>query len=53
MASIERTAYPRFKRNPLVKELEALYTPTKDELDFARAMARKAQPRLGLPLLLI
>lgn len=52
MASIERTAYPRFKRNPLVKELEVLYTPTKDELDFARAMARKAQPRLGLLLLL-
>ena len=41
MASIERTAYPRFKRSPLVKELEVLYTPTKDELDFARAMARK------------
>jgi TnpA family transposase len=52
MASIERTAYPRFKRNSLVKELDALYTPTKDELDFARAMARKAQPRLGLLLLL-
>ncbi len=30
-----------------------LFTPpTKDELDFARAMARKAQPRLGLLLLL-
>ncbi len=52
MASIERTAYPRFKRNPLAKELEALYTPSDDELDFARVLARKAQPRLGLLLLL-
>lgn len=52
MASIERTAYPRFKRTPLVKELNALYTPTDDELSFARILARKAQPRFGLLLLL-
>ena len=52
MASIERTAYPRFKRNPLAKELDALYTPTDDELSFARALARKAQSRFGLLLLL-
>lgn len=52
MASIERTAYPRFKRNPLAKELDALYTPTNDELSFARALARKAQSRFGLLLLL-
>ncbi len=52
MASIERTAYPRFKRSPLAKELEALYTPTDDELSFANALARKAQPRFGLLLLL-
>ncbi len=50
MASIERTAYPRFKRNPLAKELDALYTPTKDELDFARAMARKESERCELTL---
>ncbi|GAB1532129.1 hypothetical protein YSY22_35510 [Brevibacillus formosus] len=28
MASIERTAYPRFKRNPTSKELHEVYTPT-------------------------
>ncbi|TBR12685.1 MAG: DUF4158 domain-containing protein [Rugosibacter sp.] len=48
MASIEHTAYPRFKRSPSARELEALYTPTSDELSFAR----KAQPRFGLLLLL-
>ena len=52
MASIERTAYPRFERNPLAKELDALYTPTNDELSLARALARKAQSRFGLLLLL-
>ena len=52
MASIERTAYPRFKRNPLAKELDALYTPTDDELSFTRVLARKAQPQFGLLLLL-
>lgn len=48
MASIERTAYPRFKRNLLAKELDALYTPTDGELSFASLLARKAQPRFGL-----
>ena len=52
MASIERTAYPRFKRNPSIRELEALYTPTDDEMHFARIIARKYQPRFGLLLLL-
>ncbi|PTU78906.1 hypothetical protein DBO86_11665 [Pseudomonas indoloxydans] len=52
MASIERTAYPRFKRNPTARELEALYTPTDDEMQFARLFARKPQPRFGLLLLL-
>ena len=52
MASIERTAYPRFKRSPLAKELDALYTPSDDELGFAFSVARKAQLRFGLLLLL-
>lgn len=52
MASIERTAYPRFKRGPTARELETLYTPTADELSFAHSVARKAQPRFGLLLLL-
>jgi hypothetical protein len=52
MASIERTAYPRFKRSPVAKELEALYTPSDEELGFAFSAARKAQLRFGLLLLL-
>lgn len=52
MASIERTAYPRFKRNPTARELETLYTPTDGELHFARVIARIAQARFGLLLLL-
>ena len=45
MASIERSAYPQFKRNPVVRELIAAYTPTDDELAFMtfayRAFARE------------
>jgi TnpA family transposase len=52
MASIERTAYPRFKRNPLVKELDALYTPKEDELHFANSMSRKEPTRFCILLLL-
>lgn len=52
MASIERTAYPRFKRTPLPKELDSLYTPSVEEIAFSRSCARKAQPRFGLLLLL-
>jgi len=52
MASIERTAYPRFKQNPLTNELDALYTPTQDELDFANTTARKEQSRFNILLLL-
>jgi hypothetical protein len=28
MTSIERTAYPRFRRAPTVRELREIYTPT-------------------------
>lgn len=52
MASIERTAYPRFKRNPIAKELETLYTPTEDELHFANAVSRKESSRFSILLLL-
>jgi hypothetical protein len=33
MASIERTAYPRFKPSLTAKELQALYEPTEEERD--------------------
>ena len=52
MASVERTAYPRFKRSPLAKELDALYTPTDEELSFALKFARRPQFRFGLLVLL-
>ena len=34
MASIERTAYPRFKRRPSAQELTEVYTPSAEELVF-------------------
>jgi hypothetical protein len=40
VALIERTAYPRFKRNPSVRELAQLYTPTLRELDLAQRATR-------------
>lgn len=52
MASVERTAYPRFKRSPLAKELDTLYTPTDEELSFALKFARKPRLRFGLLVLL-
>lgn len=35
MTSIERTAYPRFKRYYIPNELKEVYTPTKTEIAFA------------------
>jgi len=52
MASIERTAYPQFKRNPVVRELVAAYTPTDAELAFITENARQPGHRLTLALLL-
>lgn len=40
MVSIERTASPRFKRNPPARELEARYPQSDDEMHFARIAAR-------------
>ena len=36
MASIERTAYPRFKRYYTLAQLQKTYTPTSTEIAFAR-----------------
>jgi TnpA family transposase len=52
MASIERTAYPRFKRTPTAQNLHALYTPTPDEIAFAQKAARPFQHQLSLLVLL-
>ena len=52
MASIERTAYPQFKRNPVVRELVAAYTPTDAELAFVGENTRQPAHRLTLTILL-
>jgi len=52
MASIERTAYPQFKRNPVVRELVAAYTPTDPELAFVAQNTRQPAHRLTLAILL-
>src|SRR5437868_5815225 len=52
MASIERTAYPRFKRHPTAEALNDLYTPTTEEQAFARKSARSDQHQLTLLVLL-
>lgn len=52
MTSIERTAYPRFKKHISKKELEQVYTPSQAELNFISKLARKYELRLGATLLL-
>ena len=52
MASVERTAYPRFRPSLSRAEVEALYAPTDDELTFVRANARSDRGRLTLLALL-
>lgn len=48
MASIERTAYPRLKQNLSKSELEDFYTPTAEEINFARQKCRKNETLLHL-----
>lgn len=40
MASIERTAYPRFKRIPNSKQLSEIYSPSLHEITYAHQFAR-------------
>lgn len=52
MASIDRTAYPRFKRVVPGRELEESFTPTAEELDWAGGKTQSEQHRLSLLVLL-
>ena len=52
MASIDRTAYPRFGHTPTRRDLEAFYTPTPADVAFVTATARVAGPRLTLMVVL-
>jgi hypothetical protein len=52
MASIERTAYPRFKPSLTANELQTLYDPTEEERDFVSTHARGEALQLTLLTLL-
>ena len=52
MASIERTAYPRFRQNLTDAEWSRLYQPNASERNFARRCARGDSQRLTLLVLL-
>jgi hypothetical protein len=52
MASIDRTAYPRFHTTLSASELHTLYTPTEAERDFVTTHAREAPQQLTLLALL-
>ena len=52
MASIERTAYPRFKATLSTQELQTLYAPTEEEQEFVATHARNAIQQLTLLTLL-
>lgn len=48
MASIERTAYPRLRLHLTARALKELYTPTPEEITFARKSARSPQHQFTL-----
>ena len=52
MASIDRTAYPRFKRVVSARELAKAFMPTADEVEWARAKTATEQHLLALVVLL-
>lgn len=52
MASIERTAYPRFKRSLTKKELQRIYTLTLEETQFIHSIARGPENLLAAAVLL-
>ena len=52
MTSIERTAYPRFKRQFTTKELTEIYTPTNSEVAFAYSATKGESNILNLLVIL-
>ena len=52
MASIERTAYPRFKATLSTQELQTLYAPTEEEREFVATHAWTDTQQLTLLTLL-
>lgn len=52
MANVERTAYPLFPRALTAKDLQTTFTPRPEELIWAQEVARGAERRLALTVLL-
>lgn len=52
MASLERTAYPRFPRTLTLKDLQTSFTPTAEEIHWVNGKARGAEMRAALGTLL-
>jgi hypothetical protein len=52
MASIERTAYPRFKRTVSDRELHESFTPSPEEIAWACDNTRTPEHELALVVLL-
>lgn len=52
MTAIERTAYPSFKQQPSPKELAELYTPTAEDIAFAKTYTDSFSGRFRLLVLL-
>jgi TnpA family transposase len=48
MASIERTAYPRFPRTLTLKDLQTTFTPRPEEIEWGNGFARAPDRRLAL-----
>lgn len=53
MASIERTAYPRFRHEPNARELQDLFTPAQEEAEFARSIVRGSDEHFFAAALLL
>ncbi len=52
MASIERTAYPRFPRTLTLKDLQVSFSPRPEETEWAQGFSRSPDRRLALLVLL-
>ena len=52
MSSIHEMAYPHFKLELMQRELEYIYTPSEEELEFSRRYARSIPTRLFIIVLL-
>ncbi|WP_052326853.1 DUF4158 domain-containing protein [Deinococcus peraridilitoris] len=52
MPTLDETAYPRLKSQPIEKELLEIYTPSQEELALAERVAREATAKFCFLVLL-